>query len=104
MKESIVEIEKIDGEKGKELVIHKKSLKHKAVLKDLIDIVGEDYVMDDSAGLFVYSGDMTENISHMPEFVVAPITVEEVQKIVLLANRDTLVICSQASSSAINMQ
>ena len=68
----MVEIEKIVGEEGKELVIHKKIPNHGAVLKELIDIVGEDYVMDGSASLFVYSGDMTENVAHMPEFVGHP--------------------------------
>ncbi|MGQ9720486.1 MAG: FAD-binding oxidoreductase [Candidatus Jordarchaeum sp.] len=95
----MVEIEKTVGEEGKELVVHKKTPNHEAVLKELIDIVGEDYVMDDSASLFVYSGDMTENVPHMPEFVVAPITVEEVQKIVLLANREKIPIIPFVSGS-----
>jgi glycolate oxidase len=90
VKELMVEIEKTVGEVGKELIYHKKSLNHGVVLKELIDIVGEDYVSDDLASLFVYSGDMTENIPHMPEFVIAPITVEEVQKIVLVSNREKI--------------
>lgn len=95
----MVEIEKTIGEEGKELIYHKKISNHGAVLKELVDIIGEDYVMDDSASLFVYSGDMTENIPHMPEFVVAPLTVEEVQKIVLLANRAKIPIVPIVSGS-----
>ena len=86
----MVEVEKTIGEEGKELIIHRKIPNHNAVLKELIDIVGDDYVIDDPAGLFVYSGDMTENIPHMPEFVAAPKTVEEIQAIVRLANREKI--------------
>lgn len=95
----MVEIEKIVGEEGKELVIHKKVSNHGAIFKELIDIVGEEYVMDKSASLFVYSGDMTENVPHMPEFVVAPITVDEVQKIILLANREKIPVVPFVSGS-----
>jgi glycolate oxidase len=99
MKKLMVEIEKTVGEEGNELVIHKKTPNHAAILKELIDIVGEDYVMDDSASLFVYSGDMTENIPHQPEFVVAPITVDEIQKIILLANREKIPVVPIVSGS-----
>ena len=95
----MVEIEKIVGEEGKELIIHKRTLNHGAILKELIDIVGEEYVMDESASLFVYSGDMTENVPHMPEFVVAPITVDEVQKIILLANKEKIPVVPFVSGS-----
>ena len=95
----MVEIEKIVGEEGKELIIHKRTLNHGAILKELIDIVGEEYVMDGSASLFVYSGDMTENVPHMPEFVVAPITVDEVQKIILLANKEKIPVVPFVSGS-----
>ncbi len=86
----MVDVEKIVGEEGNELVIHKKIPNHNAVLKELIDLVGEEYVMDNYASLFIYSGDMTENIPHLPEFVVAPLTVEEIQQIVVLANREKI--------------
>ncbi|GAH35187.1 unnamed protein product [marine sediment metagenome] len=86
----MVDVEKIVGEEGNELVIHKKIPNHNAVLKELIDSVGEEYVMDNYASLFIYSGDMTENIPHLPEFVVAPLTVEEIQQIVVLANREKI--------------
>ncbi|MFX1587677.1 MAG: FAD-binding oxidoreductase [Promethearchaeota archaeon] len=95
----MVEIEQIVGEKGKELIYHKRRTNHNTILKDLIDIVGEEFVMDDSASLFVYSGDMTENVPHMPEFVVAPLTTEEVQKIVLLANREKIPVVPFVSGS-----
>ncbi|TFG31168.1 FAD-binding oxidoreductase [Candidatus Thorarchaeota archaeon] len=53
------------------------------------DIVGDSYVSDGLAELYVYSFDMTENPPQRPRLVVMPSCVHEIQKIVQLAN-DTL--------------
>ncbi|HME56483.1 MAG TPA: FAD-binding oxidoreductase [Candidatus Lokiarchaeia archaeon] len=52
----------------------------------LVDIVGERWVSNDVETLSNYGRDMTENEPHRPDFVVLPDNVEQVQKIVLLAN------------------
>jgi len=49
-------------------------------------IVGEDFVSNRPEELYVYSQDMTENLPAMPDYVVMPKTVEQVQAIVKLAN------------------
>lgn len=59
------------------------SLKSKLAL-----IVGENFVSDGAAERYVYSQDITENQRHEPALVVMPATVEEVQRIVLLANEE----------------
>ncbi|MHA1265018.1 MAG: FAD-binding oxidoreductase [Candidatus Helarchaeota archaeon] len=50
------------------------------------EIVGTDFVSDRPEELFVYSRDMTENLPSMPDCVVMPESVEEVQRIMKLAN------------------
>jgi len=61
------------------------------ILKKLVDIVGEDRVSDDDAVLFPYSYDVgnlstPKHPAGKPDYVILPVTVEEVQSIVLLAN------------------
>jgi len=55
--------------------------------KDLASIVGEQYVMSDPATLDIYSRDMTVEPPALPDFVVMPQTVEEVQEVVRFANK-----------------
>jgi FAD/FMN-containing dehydrogenase len=57
------------------------------ILKALIEIVGERGVSNTPEELWFYSRDPGVLPPHLPDYVVAPRTTEEVQKIVLLANR-----------------
>lgn len=57
-----------------------------AIYNALVDIVGEDYVSIQPEDLFTYSKDLGTSPPQKPDIVVAPKTVEEVQKVVLLAN------------------
>jgi glycolate oxidase len=58
------------------------------VYKELVDIVGEKYVSNQPEELFIYSRDPGTMLPAYPDFVVMPNTTEEVQKVVLLANRE----------------
>ncbi len=60
------------------------------ILKSLIDIVGEKGVSNTPEELWFYSRDPGVLTPHLPDYVVAPKTTEEVQKIVLLANREKI--------------
>lgn len=60
------------------------------ILKLLIDIVGERGVSNTPEELWFYSRDPGVLTPHLPDYVVAPKTTEEVQKIVLLANREKI--------------
>jgi len=60
------------------------------IRKSLIDIVGERGVSDAPEELWFYSRDPGVLAPHKPDFVVAPKTTEEVQKIVQLANREKI--------------
>ena len=57
------------------------------ILKALIEIVGERGVSNTPEELWFYSRDPGVLTPHLPDYVVAPRTTEEVRKIVLLANR-----------------
>jgi glycolate oxidase len=57
------------------------------VLKALIEIVGVRGVSNTPEELWFYSRDPGVLAPHLPDYVVAPRTTEEVRKIVLLANR-----------------
>lgn len=63
---------------------------HERIRRLLEDIVNPENVADDEATLAVYSEDTTPEHPHMPEYVVRPGDVAEVQKIVRLANREKI--------------
>jgi len=69
------------------------------MLKDLVDIVGEDFVSERPEELYLYSKDMTENFPETPDIVVMPETTEEVQKIVLFANKNKIPITPYVAGS-----
>ena len=60
------------------------------ILKSLIDIVGEKGVSNAPEELWFYSRDPGVLPPHKPDYVVAPKTTEEVQKIVQLAGRENI--------------
>ncbi|MHA1250040.1 MAG: FAD-binding oxidoreductase [Candidatus Helarchaeota archaeon] len=65
----------------------KNTEEYNEVKQGLIDIVGEEWFSDHPEELLVYSYDMTENDPSMPDFVVMPRTVKEIQEIIKLANK-----------------
>lgn len=60
------------------------------ILKALTEIVGERGVSNTPEELWFYSRDPGVLTPHLPDYVVAPRTTEEVRKIVLLANREKI--------------
>ena len=60
------------------------------MVKKLVSIVGEDFVSTNSADLLIYSGDMTQADTSMPDIVVLPQSVEELQAIVRLAGENRI--------------
>jgi len=56
------------------------------ILAHLEKIVGKDFVSDKTEDLFIYSQDPGASLPRPVDFVVLPITVEEIQNIVRLAN------------------
>lgn len=63
----------------------------KDIKQDLINIVGADWVSDHYEDRLPYSRDKVTSMgffpSRMPDFIVMPATAEQIQKIVVLANR-----------------
>ncbi len=60
------------------------------VLAELEKIVGAEHVSTALPDLYIYSQDMTENEPSWPDFVVMPGSVEEVQEVLRLANREKI--------------
>ncbi len=60
------------------------------IYKALAEIVGEEFVSNRKEELYIYSRDSGLSDPGFPDFVVMPKTVEEVQKIVQLANREKI--------------
>jgi glycolate oxidase len=60
------------------------------VVRELGNIVGEGYVSTNKADLYIHAQDMTPADLSWPDVVVLPASVEEVQAIVRLANREKL--------------
>jgi glycolate oxidase len=60
------------------------------ILEKLEDIVSKDFVSNKAEDLFIYSQDPGVSFPRPTDFVVMPKTVEEVQKIVKLANQEKI--------------
>ncbi len=58
------------------------------IMHSLADIVGEDYVSSQPEEIYFYARDPGLMPPHEPDYVVVPSTVEEIQEIVRLANRE----------------
>jgi glycolate oxidase len=56
------------------------------ILKELEDIFGKDFVSNKDEELYIYSQDPGASLPRTVEFVVIPSTVDEIQKLVRLAN------------------
>jgi glycolate oxidase len=63
-----------------------------SIYKALVDIVGEDYVSNQKEELFTYSKDLGTSEPQWPNYVAAPKTVEEVSRIVKLANEQKVAV------------
>ena len=60
------------------------------IIKDLEEIVGKDFASNTAEDLFIYSQDPGASEPRPVDFVVMPRSVEEIQKIVKLANREKI--------------
>ena len=58
------------------------------VVEKLVKIVGSEYVSTNQADLYILSYDLTQAPPSWPDIVVLPKSLEEVQKIVRLANEE----------------
>ena len=65
-------------------------MKKESILRDLEEIVGKEFVSNKSEDLFIYSQDPGASEPRPVDFVVMPKTVEEIQKIVKLANKEII--------------
>jgi len=60
------------------------------LLSKLIKIVGEDRVSNSQEELFIYSRDSGAQHPRKTDYVVMPKTVDEVQKVIILANKEKI--------------
>jgi FAD/FMN-containing dehydrogenase len=72
-----------------------------AILESLIGIVGERGVSNAPEELWFYSRDPGVLAPHLPEYVVAPQTTDQVQKVVQLANREKIPIVPMGNGMAL---
>ncbi len=73
-----------------------------AVYRSLVDIVGQDYASNRPEELFIYSIDSGTEGPRRVDCVAMPATVEQVQKIVLLANRHLVPITPMGANLTLN--
>lgn len=59
----------------------------KPILNEFLNLLGKESVLTDKESLFNYGHDETENLSYPPEVLVKPGSVEQVSKIMKLANQ-----------------
>jgi FAD/FMN-containing dehydrogenase len=71
------------------------------ITQSLAEIVGEGYVSDQPEEAYFYARDPGLMPTHEPDYVVIPKTVEEIQKIVRLANREKIPIVPMGAGMAL---
>jgi FAD/FMN-containing dehydrogenase len=71
------------------------------ITQSLAEIVGESYVSDQPEEAYFYARDPGLMPTHEPDYVVVPKTVEEIQKIVRLANREKIPIVPMGAGLAL---
>ena len=71
------------------------------ILKSLIEIVGDKGVSNRPEELWFYSRDPGVLSPHLPDYVVAPKTTEQVQRVVLLANREKIPVVPMGNGMAL---
>ncbi len=76
--------------------------KEELVCNSLIEIVGKDFVSNEREDLYLYSRDGGSTKPRRVDYVVAPKTVEEVQKIVILANKEKVPITPVGGGLTLN--
>ncbi|MBN2283987.1 MAG: FAD-binding oxidoreductase [Deltaproteobacteria bacterium] len=76
--------------------------REKAIYDSLVAIVGEDFVSNEPEDLYMYTCDGGTTEPRKVDYVVVPKTVEEVQKIVLLANREKVPITPMGGGLTLN--
>jgi len=72
------------------------------IYKSLTDIVGEDFVSNREEERYIYSRDPGTSKPRRVDYVVMPKTVEEVQKIVILANKEKIPITPMGGGFSLN--
>lgn len=65
---------------------------HSHILKSLEEIVGKNFATDRIEERYYYSSDPSAEEPSIPEFIVMPKTVEEIQEILRLANREKITV------------
>ena len=71
------------------------------ILKSLKEIVGERGVSNTPEELWFYSRDPGVLAPHLPDYVVAPKTTEQVQKVIQLANREKIPVVPMGNGMAL---
>ncbi|MGM9988942.1 MAG: FAD-binding oxidoreductase [Bacillaceae bacterium] len=71
----------------------------KRLIRNFRNIVGEKYCFDGVNDLYAYSYDATPLLQAMPDLVLSPGCVEEVQQILKLANKKRIPIVSRGSGT-----
>ena len=75
--------------------------KRKELINSLTGILGKEYVAYDAATLDIYSRDMTPHAPGLPDVVVMPETVKEIQEIIKLANKDKVPVVPHVAGSTL---
>jgi glycolate oxidase len=71
-----------------------------SVISDLVNIVGQDRASDDKTVLYTYSRDASL-VTGMPDYVVRPVTTDEVVKVVTLAGKHKIPIVPRGVGSGL---
>ena len=77
-------------------------MEYRELVRSLVEIVGEDYVSDNPEELYIYARDSGTEGPRRVDCVAMPRTVQEVQRIVLLANERCIPVTPMGANLTLN--
>jgi glycolate oxidase len=72
------------------------------IYNQLVDIVGQEFVLTDQDDLAFYGHDETEQLLFLPAVVVRPRTTEEISRIMMLCNRERIPITPRGAGTGLS--
>ena len=72
------------------------------IVKQLIEIVGEQFAITDSSSLHTYGHDETEELLYLPQIVLRPANADEISRIMKICNEHTIPVTPRGAGTGLS--
>ncbi len=77
-----------------------KKVMDEEIIRELAEIVGDDYITTDDADLVAYSSDVLSSAFKKPDCVVMPVNAQQISKILKLANKERIPVIARGGGTS----